>query len=308
MAKRSRETRGRRRKWTVERRKIFAKRFWTVLQGRYTQGQPFEGLKRELSAKKCQTAESTIRNWLPPLARLQAGTVRKVDWDQVKTPDSEPLCEIAELLGVSIDYLIGRDVPPRASDRERIGDLARDLAQHIVRDYFERQSENQFGPLDWLEPSSALVHLVDGEYVEFAGSEMLDGTEWSIPRKTGEWISENCCSLLATEDYILAVEFDPQKLLTKMLDSFANEANAYFVSHKKLREENVRVWSVVTMQRASAIAASRTRNGTSTSEADVLRVLGKLAADPLSMNLQREAAELSGEVEREARRVFGFTA
>lgn len=134
---------GGRRQWDVEQRKAFALRLYRAMEHRSAEsgggnaGSPFEWFKKKLAAKRSQIREVTVRGWLPPLTALRAEPVRgsKVkedDWQYLITPDVATLCEVADLLDVSVDYLRGRPVPMRLSDREPPGELAGALRTEML--------------------------------------------------------------------------------------------------------------------------------------------------------------------------------
>ena len=132
--------RGGRRSLSVERRKRFALTLYAVIRDRC---RSFEQFKKLLAKKKTTVREVTIRGWLPPLERLDqdpdAGSrVFRRDWESLRAADLPGLLEVAEILDVSIDHLLGYPVPERRSDREPVGELATALIDYVVRDYIRR--------------------------------------------------------------------------------------------------------------------------------------------------------------------------
>lgn len=131
-----------RRGWNIEQRRDFALRLYRCIRLRFQEERPrrksaFEWFIGLLKAPGIGTRESTVRNWIPPRSLLdldpdRGSAVRMRDWKALRTPDLAQLCEVADLLDVSVDYLRGRDVPMRCTDREPPGELASALRAHVI--------------------------------------------------------------------------------------------------------------------------------------------------------------------------------
>jgi hypothetical protein len=131
-----------RRQWPVADRKRFALRLHRCIERRFKEAgvqhtnSAYVWFTRQLEAGTA-TRESTVRGWLPPRKRLESyvrdgSGVRPRDWAALKTPDLTTLCDVADTLDVSMDYLRGKRVPMRTSEREPIGELAGALREFVL--------------------------------------------------------------------------------------------------------------------------------------------------------------------------------
>jgi hypothetical protein len=133
-----RSTRGRQ-PVPVTERKRFALRLYACI---LDECGSFESFKK-LLGEKARVRESTVRNWIPPLTRLNVDPVRgkgvlKRDWEALHSPDFASVVELAALLNVSVDYLLGSDVPRRLTDRQPVGELSKALFDHLFTQYPQR--------------------------------------------------------------------------------------------------------------------------------------------------------------------------
>lgn len=258
-------------------------RFYGVLTARSSQAAPFEWLKKELAKRSAKTAESTIRNWLPPLSLLRqdggGGAVRRVDWENLTTPDLAQLCEVASLLNVSMDYLIGEDVPQRLTDRKQVGNLAREFLAHVVRDYERRTS------------GGSEFHRRRRDGLAFAiGGHLKEGQPTPRPKKRGDPLpSVNVGDVLEDGGIITnrglaglqVLKADPQIFLARVCDRIATEADQWETDHVESEWEAVRRDIAKLRPHAAEIAAAlRDQTHEPATEAIVNDRLLKAALDP----------------------------
>jgi hypothetical protein len=89
-----------------------------------------------------------VRGWLPPAERLRqapdGSTVTEAQWEALVTPDLASLKEVADVLNVSMDYLLGSDVPKRRSERTRIGVLSLELSRYVFDELARRRPGRLF--------------------------------------------------------------------------------------------------------------------------------------------------------------------
>jgi hypothetical protein len=120
-------------------RRKLAVRLYGRIRASFEGDAPFEGLKAELSRLRAAAKESTVRGWLGPLEKHKRSPDGRTLTDRdLTTPDLQTLHEVANIVDVSVDYLLGADVPPTVSAREPIGELGRALVDHVIRDYARR--------------------------------------------------------------------------------------------------------------------------------------------------------------------------
>lgn len=144
---------------SVQARKSLALRLYGCILDKCGSFEAFKRLLRE----EARVRESTVRGWLPPLTRLNldpiaGGKVLKRDWESVRSPDFPSIVELAQLLNVSVDYLLGFPVPKRLTDRQPVGELSVALLDYLISEYPTRRAAG----MTYLS-FPALSEALDGE-------------------------------------------------------------------------------------------------------------------------------------------------
>jgi hypothetical protein len=296
--------RGGRRSWPVARRKAFALRFYAVLCERFGEQAPFERLKAELARSSAQTRESTIRGWLPPLERLKTATdgsgVRARDWSALRTPDLSTLVELSRVLDVSVDYLLGADVPRRVSDRLELGNPGAALLAYVVRDYIGRATRQRRdglaaavgGRLSEREVPDNPEYIAKVEELRAKAKAAqtrfrmppLPETDWP---QSGDVLPDGCIVTNRLTVAMLVLEADAQGLLRKVCDNVYETAEAWEESHKEAEREAVRKRVAELIPDAAEVARAMTEGtARATSQDEVLRRLLWASQSPLDSSAQ----------------------
>lgn len=272
-----------RRSWPVNVRKAFALRLYLALRLRFGKNAPFERLKKALKEQGALTVESTVRGWLPPIQLLDQDPrwgkfVRRRDWEALRTPDLPALREVAEILDVSVDYLLGYPVPLARTDRELVSDLASQLALHIATDYDRRASTRR---------RDGLAAVLGGKLLERQPFPYRsDWEEETQPVRFGP------SGDIITNRGVLGLQhmqLDYKAFLQQLCDRVFREADEWEREHKELERAAVRKDVAELHQVAAEIAeAEKEMTGAAPTEGDILRRLLRAALEPLDVRLQTE--------------------
>lgn len=88
-------------------------------------------------------------------------------WEQNRRqPDNEAIKKIAQLFGVTTDYLLGNDVKPNDKNKDLLETISEDLSDPINRVLYKKTSElkNEKDKQIVLSVIQGLIHGVDEEY------------------------------------------------------------------------------------------------------------------------------------------------
>ncbi len=88
-------------------------------------------------------------------------------WEQNRRqPDNETIKKIAQLFGVTTDYLLGNDVKPNDKNKDLLETISEDLSDPINRVLYKKTSElkNEKDKQIVLSVIQGLIHGVDEEY------------------------------------------------------------------------------------------------------------------------------------------------
>ena len=255
---------------SVQQRKSFALLLYTVIQERCG---TFEQFKKLLAKKRARVSEGTVRGWIPPLERLntdpsRGSGVRPVDWSELKTPDLPGLLEVADVLDVSIEFLLGYPVPQRRSDREPPGELARALVEHVIRKYCARSAHSR---------RDGLAEVVGGRWLRrptATEGKQLDGVVADVGNPG------------LRQHLWLQVE-NPQRYLEQVTEMVFDNAERWEDKHKEPERQAVRDAIGGLMQHVPVLA---TRVGKATE--DLLQILLAAALSPLSPDSQASVTSL----------------
>lgn len=264
-------------------REEFAIRLRSLILERFKTLYQFE---KHLLGTRAKVSWSTIKGWLPPEEKFVAGRCKKVDWEEICTPDLAPLKDVADVLDVSVDYLLGYDVPKRRTDREPVGELATGLLRHVVLDYEHRPKKSLY-----------LNRRRDG-LAQVVGGTLLNGQPTPTPAERGDpWPSVEIGDVLAkgiivnrlllSGLQILAV--DPQAFLASVCEHIAQDADTWELEHREEERRSV-VDDIAKLLPEAAEIANALREETleAASEAIVNRRLARAALEPLDPRSQAD--------------------
>jgi hypothetical protein len=156
---------------------------------------------------------------------------------EASLPSSEALHAISNASDRSADWLLGFDVPERRTERQTIGDLARELLAHIVRDY-ERRSSGR--PEHVRRRRDGLAHVLGGT--------LLERERIPRPAKRGDPLPECNIGDVLPKGIITnrsglglqILEAEPQQLLARICERIANDANEWEDDNREAERQAVR--------------------------------------------------------------------
>lgn len=276
-----------RRSWPLDRKRTFALRLYGVLCQRFGSDAPFERLKKELLRSGALVSESTIRGWLPPLERLKAGPngmrVRKLDWDQIRTPDVTSLAEVSDLLDVSVDFLFGADVPQRVSDRREHESFGVSMLHHVVREYVGRPTKPDVDGLAHVIGATMRAYVRYANPAEAHHESEVTGTVTVLPG--GEIIVQQHTHPFADRNEILVA--DTHVFLQHVDSLIFDAADAWNAEHLERMRRSVREGVKDLRAKLPAlVTAMQAQTGVTKTRADILELLLDCALEPLNSAAQ----------------------
>jgi hypothetical protein len=260
-------------------RRRFALRLYAAIREQET----FEQFKKRLAqSKNVSTTEGTVRGWLPPLKYLNldpvAGShVRDRDWRALKAPDIATLREVANMLDVSVDYLLGYPVPKRRSDRELVADLAPALVEHVVREAVIRSVRSRREGLAEIVHGQLSPRRSESPFKKVIGAEPT-GTQIGDLLKSGEIVVNGLLKLKVQ---------DARQFLEDVCTWVSERAEKWESDHEEDERAEVRAEVRRLQANVPRIAVLEGRE-----PAEIMGILLDAALDPRSPKAQGALSEL----------------
>lgn len=240
-------------------------------------GQMGDGLRRRLAGlvERAGSLRRFAEILYGDLSAKDPRAPRVREWIRGRNlPAAESLRLIADKFDVSVDWLLGFEVPERRTDRERVGDLALALSQYVARDY-DRRAERQ--------RRDGLAAAMGGKLVDVEPPRpSKPGEPWPDPPSPGDALSDG--RIVTHQTFfsgLRVLDVDPQVFLGRVCDSVFRDAEAWEEAHQE--DERTAVRDSVAELLADFETVVKAMGGERES---VYRDLINAALDPLNTHAQ----------------------